>query len=81
MNLMAHSTAPACDSMTVFSENVLRLMGERGITMAALARAARVDRSSLHKSLNEQGGSFSLVTCDKIANALETSTSELISKK
>ncbi len=81
MNQVAHSTLPSCDSMETFAENVLTLMDARGITMAKLSRESGLDRSTLHKSLKDGVGSFTLATCDKIAKVLETTTFELISKK
>ncbi len=78
---MAHSTLPSCDTMKTFAENVLAMMDARGISLAKLSRDSGLDRSTLHKSLKDGVGSFTLATCDKISKVLETTTSELISKK
>lgn len=66
------------DTMHAFIVAVKRQMSERGITMKGLASMAGRDRAGLHRSISGQGGSCTFATADAIAEALGTTTLELI---
>ena len=67
--------------MDVFANNVLQQMEDLGLSMTELAKRSGKDRSTLHKTLNGQGGSFNLATCDAIAEALGTDALNLFRPK
>lgn len=71
------SLAPS-DTMHAFIVAVKHRMEEQHITLTRLAAVTGRDRAGLHRSINGQGGSCTFATADAIAEALGTTTLELI---
>lgn len=66
------------DTMHAFIQAVKIRMDEKGMTWTRLAAITGKDRAGLYRSINGQGGSCTFATADAIAEALGTTTIDLI---
>ncbi|WP_436716555.1 helix-turn-helix transcriptional regulator [Roseiconus lacunae] len=71
------SDAPS-PTMLLFIDGVNELMARRGVSKSELSRRTNIDVAALRRTLNGRGGSCQFSTADKIADALGTSTFDLI---
>lgn len=75
------ATLAPCESMQIFIEAVKKRMADEGITKAELCRRSGITPPRLTQMLAYQRGSANLATCDAIAKALETTTSDLLRRE
>ncbi len=73
--------APTSDTMAIFCDAVKRRLRIIRISQNELARRLDMDASHLSKVLQGKAGNCSLDTCDKIAQAMETTLIELLNSE
>lgn len=66
------------DSATVFRDNVIRLLDERGWNRSDLAREAKITTANVSDYLNPTKSPPKLVVIDRIAEALKVQAWELL---
>lgn len=77
---MATTLAPS-DTMQAFIGAVKSRMEEQGVSGAELSRRLGVAHPTISAILNGRGGSCSFATADRIAEALGTTTLDLLNSK
>ncbi|MFO1066152.1 MAG: helix-turn-helix transcriptional regulator [Pirellulales bacterium] len=78
---MSSTPRIANEATQVFASNLREIMSKRGLTVTELARTADVDRAGLSKLINGSGGSSSIATASKLADALEVDLWRLFKPK
>lgn len=72
------TTSESSLAMSLFAERTKSLMLEKGMSIAELARQAKMTRPGLSALLHGRGGNCTLQTAERIADALGTKLHELL---